>query len=63
MGNAKGNYCEKPFEWGKNMVEETTGKRTIEKGRTDENVIYVGKKPPMNYVLASSNTVQFWWFR
>jgi DNA-binding protein len=23
-----------------------------EKGKTDENVIYVGKKPPMSYVLA-----------
>ena len=34
------------------MVEETTEKRTAEKGRTDENVIYVGKKPPMSYVLA-----------
>jgi len=34
------------------MVEETTRKRTAEKGRTDENVIYVGHKPPMSYVLA-----------
>ncbi|MBU1862600.1 MAG: DNA-binding protein Alba [Candidatus Omnitrophica bacterium] len=29
------------------MAEETTTER-----RTDENVIYVGKKPPMSYVLA-----------
>lgn len=29
------------------MVEETTEKRRI-----DENVIYVGSKPPMSYVLA-----------
>jgi len=29
------------------MTEETTGK-----SRRDENVIYVGNKPPMSYVLA-----------
>ena len=29
------------------MAEETTTER-----RTDENVIYVGRKPPMSYVLA-----------
>jgi len=29
------------------MTEKTTEKR-----RTDENVIYVGSKPPMSYVLA-----------
>jgi len=29
------------------MTEETTEKR-----KTDENVIYVGSKPPMSYVLA-----------
>jgi DNA-binding protein len=29
------------------MTEKTTEER-----RTDENVIYVGKKPPMSYVLA-----------
>ena len=29
------------------MAEETTEER-----RTDENVIYVGSKPPMSYVLA-----------
>jgi len=34
------------------MVEETTEKKTTEKRRTDENVIYVGHKPPMSYVLA-----------
>jgi DNA-binding protein len=34
------------------MVEETTEAGIAEKGRTDENVIYVGHKPPMSYVLA-----------
>jgi len=38
------------------MAEETTEERTAEKTtkerRTDENVIYVGNKPPMSYVLA-----------
>jgi DNA-binding protein len=34
------------------MAEETTGKKTTEERRTDENVIYVGHKPPMSYVLA-----------
>ena len=35
------------------MVEETTEKETTkEKRKTDENVIYVGNKPPMSYVLA-----------
>jgi archaea-specific DNA-binding protein len=34
------------------MAEETTEARTAEKSRTDENVIYVGHKPPMSYVLA-----------
>ena len=35
------------------MVEETTEKGTVEeKRKTDENVIYVGNKPPMSYVLA-----------
>jgi len=29
------------------MTEETAEKR-----RTDENIIYVGRKPPMSYVLA-----------
>ena len=34
------------------MAEETTEEETAEKRRTDENVIYVGRKPPMSYVLA-----------
>jgi DNA-binding protein len=34
------------------MNKETTKAGTAEKRRTDENVIYVGKKPPMSYVLA-----------
>ena len=34
------------------MAEETAEKKTTEKRRTDENVIYVGQKPPMSYVLA-----------
>ena len=34
------------------MTEETTEKKTTEKRRTDENVVYVGQKPPMSYVLA-----------
>jgi DNA-binding protein len=34
------------------MSEEKTEERTTEKKRTDENVIYVGQKPPMSYVLA-----------
>jgi archaea-specific DNA-binding protein len=34
------------------MTEKTTEARTAEKSRTDENVIYVGHKPPMSYVLA-----------
>ena len=35
------------------MAEETTEKETTkEKRKTDENVIYVGNKPPMSYVLA-----------
>jgi len=35
------------------MTEETTEKETTkEKRKTDENVIYVGNKPPMSYVLA-----------
>jgi DNA-binding protein len=34
------------------MTEETIEKKTTEKRRTDENVIYVGQKPPMSYVLA-----------
>ena len=34
------------------MAEESKKVRTTDKKRTDENVIYVGKKPPMSYVLA-----------
>jgi DNA-binding protein len=34
------------------MTEETTEAGTAEKSRTDENVKYVGNKPPMSYVLA-----------
>ena len=35
------------------MAEKTTNKsKPEEKKRTDENVIYVGNKPPMSYVLA-----------
>ena len=36
----------------KTMTDETKEKETIEKKRSDENVIYVGQKPPMSYVLA-----------
>jgi DNA-binding protein len=34
------------------MSEDTTEKKTKEKSKSDENVIYIGHKPPMNYVLA-----------
>ena len=34
------------------MSEETTEAGTAEKRRNDENIIYVGHKPPMSYVLA-----------
>jgi DNA-binding protein len=34
------------------MVEETMEAGKAEKRRSDENVIYVGHKPPMSYVLA-----------
>jgi DNA-binding protein len=35
------------------MIEETTEEGTAKaKRKTDENVIYVGNKPPMSYVLA-----------
>ena len=37
---------------GKIMLEEKTEDETTEKKRNDENVIYVGQKPPMSYVLA-----------
>ena len=34
------------------MTEKTTKKRTTKEKKTDENVIFVGRKPPMSYVLA-----------
>jgi DNA-binding protein len=34
------------------MAEKTTEEEATEERRTDENVIYVGSKPPMSYVLA-----------
>jgi DNA-binding protein len=34
------------------MAEETKEEKAAEERRTDENVIYVGNKPPMSYVLA-----------
>ncbi len=34
------------------MAKETTEEEITEERRTDENVIYVGRKPPMSYVLA-----------
>jgi len=34
------------------VAEKTAEEGTAEKRRTDENVIYVGSKPPMSYVLA-----------
>jgi len=34
------------------MAEDTTEKGTAKEKRRDENVIYVGNKPPMSYVLA-----------
>ena len=34
------------------MAEETTEEGTTKEKRTDENVIYVGSKPSMSYVLA-----------
>jgi DNA-binding protein len=34
------------------MIKDTTEKKTTEKRRTDENIIYVGHKPPMSYILA-----------
>ena len=33
------------------MAEETTKKETVKEKR-DENIIFVGSKPPMSYVLA-----------
>ena len=34
------------------MTEKTMKKSTTEEKKTDDNVIYVGRKPPMSYVLA-----------
>jgi DNA-binding protein len=34
------------------MAEKAMEKSTTEKEKIDENVIYVGRKPPMSYVLA-----------
>ena len=34
------------------MTEKTVKIKTAEKNVKEENVIYVGKKPPMSYVLA-----------
>ena len=34
------------------MAEKAIDEGTTEERRTDENVIYVGRKPPMSYVLA-----------
>lgn len=35
------------------MPEKTTEERKAEKRKTNDNVIYVGNKPPMSYVLAT----------
>lgn len=37
---------------GKIVTEETIEGKTVDKRRNDGNVIYVGSKPPMSYVLA-----------
>ena len=34
------------------MAKETPEKETAEKRKTDENVIFIGNKSPMSYVLA-----------
>jgi len=34
------------------MTKETTDEKTSQEKGSDENVIYVGRKPPMSYVLA-----------
>ena len=46
------NYGEEKIVAEKITEEETAEKGTADKRRTDENVIYVGSKPPMSYVLA-----------
>ena len=46
-------------QWRKKiMAKETTKKGTTEEKRTDENIIYIGKKPPMSYVLAVITSFQ-----
>ncbi len=34
------------------MAEKTTKKSETEKEKADDNIIFVGQKPPMSYVLA-----------
>lgn len=34
------------------MTEETKNEKTAKKEKNDENIIFVGHKPPMSYVLA-----------
>jgi DNA-binding protein len=34
------------------MTEEAKTEKTTEKRKSDENIIFVGHKPPMSYVLA-----------
>ncbi len=34
------------------MAEKTMKKSTTEEKKTDDNVIFIGRKPPMSYVLA-----------
>ena len=34
------------------MTEETKNEKTAAKKKNDENIIFVGHKPPMSYVLA-----------
>ncbi len=34
------------------MAEKTTKKRTTEEKVTDDNIVYIGSKPPMSYVMA-----------
>jgi DNA-binding protein len=34
------------------MIDDSTEKKTTEQNRSSENVIFVGHKPPMSYVLA-----------
>jgi DNA-binding protein len=35
-----------------NMTKKITKNKTAEERKTDENIIFVGRKPPMSYVLA-----------